>query len=87
MYEDILRVNLNSEYKTLNFDLGGSGIYNKNGGFKIFLDDKLYKEFEVTLDKDIENITVDVTGVNQLRFEFPSTVYREVSIGNPILTK
>ncbi len=82
-----LRVNLNSEYKSLNFDLGAYDNSNAGGIFKIFLDNELYKEFKVSQDTDIQNITVDVTGVNQLRFEFPTFESTHAAIGDPILTK
>ncbi len=85
---DVLRINLDSQYKSLNFKLGAYKLFKNDAGkFKIFLDDKIYKEFEVTKDGVIQDITIDVTGVNQIRFEFPDFLDTYAAIGNPILTK
>ena len=72
----------------MNFKLGAYKLFKNDAGkFKIFLDDKIYKEFEVTKDGVIQDITIDVTGVNQIRFEFPDFLDTYAAIGNPILTK
>lgn len=81
-----LQFNLNSQYKNLNFDLGPSAKFDNNypGKLDIFLDNKLYKSYEVTSNSPIETININLNGVNQIRFEF-GAIHTGIGIGNPII--
>lgn len=80
-----LQFNLNSEYTSLSFDLGPSTRYSSTpSNLHVYLDNKLYKSYEVTENSPIQTINIDLKGVNQLRFEFKSN-WTGIGIGDPII--
>ena len=66
-----LKFNLNSLYKELTFSYGPSYSYkNKPGTLNIYLDNNLYENLEINENDPVKTMTIKLTGVNQIRFEF-----------------
>ena len=86
--------NLNSSYKKLEFTVGAVdgdlGFYQDRGeSLYVYLDNELYKKIPLSSDMYPQKVSVDVTGVNQLKLLLHSShgaIYGFwYGIGNPIL--
>lgn len=83
----ILRFNLNSQYKDLSFDYGPYKYFKKDPGvLNIYLDDKLYESFIVEQNDDVKQVSINVSGVNQLRIEIENADGDTfIGIGDPLI--
>lgn len=83
----ILRFNLDSKYKELNFSYGPYKYFtDSDGTMNIYLDDSLSHSINVAQGDGIKDIKIDVTGVNQLRIELEYASGKTfIAIGDPII--
>lgn len=81
-------VNLNSQFKSITFDVGTVNI-SSHGGMKefyVYLDGELYNTYEIFADKLPITLTVPLTGVNSLKVLSESSWSNaSIGVGNPIL--
>jgi len=78
--------NLNGQYKKIKGKIGhwdGGGT--SNGTLYIYTDGKLYKEIELKADMIPTDISIDVTGVLQLKLELKGAVGSQYAFANVII--
>lgn len=74
--------NLNGEYSTLSFKLGhvdGSDMVDTS--MVVYLDGEVENTYEIYADAYPKNISIDVTGVNQIKFYIPTNGWDVPTIG------
>lgn len=72
-----------SSCTTLSFTLGHrDGSENNNCTLRIYYDNVLTEEIEVSWDALPERITLDITGVKQIKFEVKDMHYNDTGLGN-----
>lgn len=74
--------NINSQYQTLGFKVGHlDGTAMRGVTIKIYCDGILKQELTMGAEDLPQNISLDITGVNQLKFELGHTTYGEGKYG------
>lgn len=74
--------NLAGTYTTMNFTIGHvDNTTMRDGVVKIYCDGVLAKEITVGCEALPQRISLDITGVKQVKFEFPYVRYNEVGCG------